>query len=119
VFKRYRDHTSPLECARYDDDFIFTLVTGYNNRRFIRAQEHRRMFKAYLQALRRACNPEERTRAAPSSDKEACNASRYEVNMRNCSNRRLAVTKSGRFALVPQFAQLGDVCCVFLGMVTP
>ena len=41
------------------------------------------------------------------------------MNTRNCSNQRLAVTKLGGFALVPQFAQPGDICCVFLGMVTP
>jgi hypothetical protein len=56
-------------------------------------------------------------------DKEAreavCNASRYEVDTCNCSNRRLAITKQGHFALVPQFAKPGDVCCVFLEMETP
>jgi hypothetical protein len=119
AFKRCRDPPEPLECAQYHDGFSFTLVTGYNNRRFIHPKEHRRRFEAYLRALYIACNPEARSGAALLSDKEACNASRYEVDTRNCSNRRLAVTKLGRFALVPQFAQPGDVCCAFLGMVTP
>ena len=119
AFKKCRGSTELLEYARYYDDFSFTLVTGYNNRRFTRLKEHRRRFKAYLQGLHRVRNPEEPTSASPLSDNEARNASRYEVNTRNCSNRRLAVTKQGRFALVPQFAQPGDVCCAFLGMVTP
>lgn len=119
ALKRRLGPTEPLECGRYDDGFSFTLVTGYSNPRFIHPKEHRKRFKAYLQSLRRACNPEERTGTAPLSDREGCNASRYEVNTRNCSNRRLAVTKLRRFALVPQFAQPGDICCIFLGMVTP
>lgn len=119
AFTRHPGPTEPLDCARYEDDFSFTLVTGYNNPRFVSPREHRRRFKAYLRALQRACNLEERAGTAASSDKEACDASRYEVNTRNCSSRRLAVTALGRFALVPKFAQRGDVCCVFLGMVTP
>jgi hypothetical protein len=114
--------TEILEYAPNHDDFGYTLVTGYNNSRVIHLREHQKRFKAYRTALHRACNPEERTRSAPLSDKEAkeaCDASRYEMNARNCSNRRLAITKRGRFALVPQFAQPGDVCSVFLGMVTP
>ncbi|KAL5326105.1 hypothetical protein ACEPPN_007243 [Leptodophora sp. 'Broadleaf-Isolate-01'] len=96
-------------------DFSFTIVTGYNNPRFIKRREHRTIFKAYLKALHRARNEEPHGL----NDKEACNASRYEVNARNCTKRCLAVTEHGRFALVPQFAQVGDQCCVVLGMVTP
>jgi hypothetical protein len=117
AFKQCQGPTELLEYARYHNDFSFTLVTGYDNRQS--RKDHRKRFKAYLQSLRRAYNPEQCTTAASLSGKEACNASRYEVNTRNCSNRRLAVTKLGRFALVPQFAQPGDVCCMFLGMVTP
>jgi hypothetical protein len=117
AFKQCQGPTELLEYARYPDDFSFTLVTGYDNRQSLK--DHRKRFKAYLRALPRAYNSEQPTTAAILSGKEACNAFRYEVNTRNCSNRRLAVTNLGRFALVPQFAQPGDVCCVFLGMVTP
>ena len=119
AFNKCQGSTELLEYARYYDDFSFTLVTGYNNCILTRPREHRKRFKAYLQGLHRVRNPEEPTSASPLSDNEARNASRYEVNTRNCSNRRLAVTKKGHFALVPQFAQPGDVCCLFLGMVTP
>jgi len=49
--KKHRDSTEPLEYARYDDNFSFTLVKGHNNRRFMKPQEHRKRFKAYLKAL--------------------------------------------------------------------
>ena len=121
AFKQCQGPTALLEPARYYGDFSYTLVTGYNNSRFVRPKEHRKIFSAYLRGLHQACHPEERTTALLSDKeaKEACNASRYEVKTRNCGNRRLAITKTGRFALVPQCAQPGDVCCVFLGMVTP
>jgi len=119
AFKQCRGPTELLELSRYHNDFSLTLVTGYNNSRFIHPREHRKRFKAYLKALHRVCYSKEQTRPALLSDKEACNASRYAVDTRNCSNRRLAVTRLGRFTLVPQFAQPGDLCCTFLGMVTP
>jgi hypothetical protein len=120
VFKRHRGGpTEPLEYARYDDEFSYALVTGYTNSRMVNSREHRRKFKAYLHALQKACNPEQRTSAALSPKQKRCDTSRYEAETHNCSNRRLAVTNLGHFALVPQFAQAGDVCCVFLGMATP
>ena len=114
AFKQCQGPTELLGYARYHDDFSFTLVTGYDNRQSLKM--HRKRFKAYLRGLSRACNFEQRT---PLLGTAACNAFRYEGGTRNCSNRRLAITKQGRFALVPQFAKPGDVCCVFLGMVTP
>ena len=107
------------ESALIDGNFSYTLVTGYNNLRVIKSKEHRKKFKAYHQALKSAGRPEDYSGAALSSGKQACDASRYEVNTRNCSGRRLALTRYGRFALVPQFAKPGDICCVFLGMTTP
>ena len=117
--KQRRSPTEPLDCSRYDDEFSFTLVAGYNNTKVTPLKRHQKTIEAYLEALRRACNLEQQTTTAPLSKNKACDASRYEVQTRSCSNRRLATTKFQRFALVPQCAQPGDVCCVFLGLVTP
>jgi hypothetical protein len=119
AFKQSQNSTESSDGTQYDDGFGFTLVTGYNNRHTVRPRDHRKRFKAYLHALQTAVNPEEHTTADQLTDDEACNASRFEVNTRNCSNRRLSVTQKGRFALVPLCAKPGDMCCVLLGMVTP
>jgi Heterokaryon incompatibility protein (HET) len=113
-----RSLTEPLEYAKYNDNFSFTIVTGYNNPLAVRPTEHQKRFKAYLQAIRHALDPTN-VENALTSENQSRKASSYAMNTRRCSNRRLAVTEDGRFALVPQFAQMGDVCCVFLGMVTP
>ncbi|KAJ9614483.1 hypothetical protein H2200_002620 [Cladophialophora chaetospira] len=116
--ERY-DLTKAPANSPFDENFTYTLVTGYNNREAVSFKRHRKIVQAYLNALKHAGCPEDRRKSPCQTDNQACDASRYERETRNCTNRRLALTKLGRFALVPQFAKPGDACCVFLGMVTP
>jgi hypothetical protein len=106
------------ENAPFDDNFSYTLVTGYNNPRVVKLAEHRQRFETYRQALETA-GREGRSGAALLSDDQRSNAVLCERNTRRCLGRRLALTELGRFALVSRFAEPGDACCVFLGMATP
>lgn len=115
AFQQLHGPTKVSESVLFNENFSYTLVTGYQSLHV----RHRRIFQAYLQALKNAGNHGEGSKAAPLSEKQVCNASRYEVNTQNCRDRRLALTQNGRFALVPRLSGLGDLCCVFLGMVTP
>ncbi|OQV00624.1 hypothetical protein CLAIMM_06097 [Cladophialophora immunda] len=118
--KRRSGSSEVPKSAPIDDNFSYTLVTGYNNTRVVNLDEHRKRFREYLRALENTDPRADRRReVAPASRKSICEASRYEVSTRNCQHRQLAVTECGRFALVPRFAEPGDVCGVFLGMVTP
>lgn len=112
-------HEGSKNNTGYSDAFGLTLVTGYDKHRAVNAQEHRKVFRSYLEILKTSLNTKSEVSILPVAEKKACNASRYEVLTRNCSNRRFAITKHGRYALVPQFAEPGDICSVFLGMVTP
>ncbi|KAJ4301345.1 hypothetical protein N0V90_003437 [Kalmusia sp. IMI 367209] len=108
-----------LNQARYEDDFSYTLVTGYNNPRVVSRKEHKRVFKAYRQVLEKKrdilpVNSEHIKGKRPDED-----AGTFETHTRNCSDRRFGITKSERFALVPRCARPGDIFALVLGMVTP
>lgn len=117
--KSYLEFPKDPDQACYEDDFSYTLVTGYNNPRVIGLKEHRRIFKAYTQVLQAKLNAQSMNKGyivSPKKDTEAC---KFESHTRNCSTRRFAITKSGGFALVPKYAQPGDTCALLSGMSTP
>jgi hypothetical protein len=113
----------PLQYERYGDDLTRTLVRGYKGPVYPRDRDHRKRCKAYLESLRKIYNAEVvPTTTKPPNEKEDKNSkilSVYEESTSICNNRRLAVTVNGLVGLVPPFAQEGDICCVFIGMVTP
>ncbi|EXJ76255.1 uncharacterized protein A1O5_00763 [Cladophialophora psammophila CBS 110553] len=119
AYRRLSVPTEVSESSLFYEDYSYTLVTGYRNGSLINLRDHRKWFDAYLQALREPGRPRNRNDTSLPSRNQADDDSRYEMNMKNCRNQRLALTRLGRFALVPQFAEPGDTCCVFLGMVTP
>jgi hypothetical protein len=105
--------------TRYEEDFSFTLVAGYKNPREIKSKEHRGNFRAYCQILQRKRDGQFAHGENIMSKTKDESAARFEKETRSCSQRRFGITKSGGFALVPEFAQAGDVCAFFLGMATP
>tara|TARA_R110002003_G_scaffold235_8_gene17015 strand:- start:304 stop:2160 length:1857 start_codon:yes stop_codon:yes gene_type:complete len=119
AFQKCLGPAHKLNSARYDHDFSYTLVTGYNNRRLISREEHHKVFKAYRDVLKLKRNRHLGYEANSVSKRQRAAAHKFERQTRNCTDRRLAITKSGRFALVPRFAQAGDVCAIFAGMATP
>lgn len=119
AFEQCMGPAKPLNQARYVDDFSYTLVTGYNNPRVISKKEHKGVFEAYLRVLERKRNVQCIYSNYIVSKTQDEKASRFETQTRNCSKRRFGITKSGRFTLVPEFAQAGDMFSLFLGMATP
>jgi hypothetical protein len=119
AFERLLGSTKTLNLDRYEDDFSYTLVSGYNNPRVISKKRHQGIFKAYRRVLERKRNIQPVTSKYIVSKTQDEEASRFEMQTRNCSKRRLGVTNSGGFALVPEFAQAGDKFALFLGMATP
>jgi hypothetical protein len=108
--------TKPLEYGKYHEDFSFALVAGYKNPEPTSPAKHGKIFRAYLRAMR---HTRVRTSVDAISKTTSKLASSYAMNTRKYGHCRLAATKRNGFALVPQFAQKGDVACVFLGMATP
>ncbi|KAF2028819.1 hypothetical protein EK21DRAFT_68950 [Setomelanomma holmii] len=117
AFSQYMGPDRMLDRARYSEDFTFTLVTGYRTKEVISQKRHEGIIKAYCEVL-------QGKRKGPSgehlvSKRQNERANRCERQFHNCSNRRFGITKSGGFALVPRFAQAGDVCAILCGMATP
>jgi Heterokaryon incompatibility protein (HET) len=113
--QKRQDLFKTFEFDRHLDEFSYTIVTGYNKPRTEKVKNHRKIFRAYVKSLQMECD------LAPpeASSQSAMYASRYDVNTFNCENRQLAVTRGDHYALVPPYAQEGDVCCILFGMVTP
>ncbi|KAH7068200.1 heterokaryon incompatibility protein-domain-containing protein [Paraphoma chrysanthemicola] len=119
AYQQYMGPEHPWDPAQHKNDFSYTLVTGYSNKEDISMKHHASIFNAYCHFL-------ETQRAAPQlhadyvvSSKQAKKARRFERDTQNCDGRRLGILKSGRLALVPKFAQNGDVCAILAGMATP
>ena len=119
AYKRCLEPVQSLDPGRYEDDFGYTLVTGYNNSRVMSLKDHRDVFRAYRQVLEKRLNGKAASEEYVISKTKDERASKFAKQTRNCNQRRFAITESGRFALVPEFARAGDVCALFLGMATP
>jgi hypothetical protein len=126
----------------FEDAFYLTMVRHYPTRDPLRFDliKHQREYLAYHQAARQSARTlmknglsrpvqnlppflggPAKTSQLPGSVQNIGDTSPfiYENQLFFVQNRRFAITKSGRFGLVPWLAQPEDVCCIFPGMQVP
>jgi hypothetical protein len=83
--------------------------------------EHRRGFAAYLQAARnlQGTHSEHAQTGDAGQNLGASSLHLFTARVGYARNRRFAISESGRFGLVPLFAEPNDVCCICPGMQVP
>jgi hypothetical protein len=103
-----------------EDEFTLTLCRGYpcaKTNQPIDMQAHRSLFANYRGHVRRAAITTTSPTTLGSEPSETSIKILSEV--RYCNGRKLAHTTGGRLALVPRFAEPGDVCCILPGSPVP
>ncbi|KAN0096060.1 HET domain containing protein [Hyaloscypha variabilis] len=125
-----------------EDVFSLTMLGHYPHRNTLKFDfiKHKREYLAYHQAARQSAHTlmkkglsravqnlppslgdPAKTSQLPDSTPDIGDTSPliYENELYCVHNRRFAITKSGRFGLVPWLAQPEDVCCIFPGTQVP
>jgi len=113
--------SEPLSAMMVEEAFIATMMQSNPESVDYDQANAQRSYKAYLQAVRQlvgTSTPQPQTNFA---EKHPAGGSPFEFQDQAAyaHNRRFAVTKSGRFGLVPHLTEPNDACCVCPGMQVP
>jgi hypothetical protein len=107
-----------LSAMMVEEAFIATMV---QNKPGSDARNHQQTYKAYLQAVRQLGGTSILQAQKNYAEKLPAGGSPLEFQYwaRYAHYRRFAITKSGRFGLVPHLAEPNDACCICPGMAVP
>ena len=112
----------PAESKEIEDAFTLTLALGYPHKKegITDLVKHQRSFTAYCKTIQSNLNfyPSKGPSDVPLQDPLA-NPYYFTEPLFKLANRKFAITKSGRFGIVPTFSQPGDTCCICPGMKVP
>jgi hypothetical protein len=103
---------------RLEDRFLLALLRGRpsaSKPTIFAPPRYRKDYDAYCRHARQLA----KSRRGSSSRNGVGESWRLEHNLVYLDSRRMAVTESGQLGIVPNRSQIGDICCIVPGVVTP
>jgi hypothetical protein len=104
-----------------ENAFSLTMVQEYPTTGDFDLVQHQRNFSAYLGAARQLVSKHSVETHKGDANQILAGGSPFEFEYwaTIAQKRRFAITKSGRFGLIPWLAQSNDVCCICPGVQVP